>query len=410
MAQKIRSITLYNIQSWADGERQTLDLSLEDVNVIIARSETGKSVIFKIFYQMCFPDYWKYKSENNLLRRRCMEGKAIYELADGTILTFVFNHSTQHYEMKHPGEDEATIYWNAEIPEEVNRELGLIYDKDLRMILNVLIKDIPYPIIATSPQWNAKIFALVLTDTRIESGITNCREWIIETSAMVKRLTKSITIEKQVYDKYTVYDLDSIQGARATAAKLQSLATNLEGILEALGILQNAVTEHNKVTLHVKDIVCVDDLRKLSMLYRDILPQLCIVDKSLRVINSTVELDSLSSLRALCSLSTYLRDLGYSLQNLYDCEASYIRSTELVNRMSEYSQKLYTMMGAKRILLEIRSGIAELGGSMKTYTETIARLQDAESQLQNIKNQLGICPLCKTPFTTKSANPEVPHE
>ena len=61
----IKQMHLKNIQSWKD---ETVNFS-QDLNVITARSERGKTVLFKVFYQMVFPNKYKFSGKNSLIRR-----------------------------------------------------------------------------------------------------------------------------------------------------------------------------------------------------------------------------------------------------------------------------------------------------------------------------------------------------
>ena len=61
----IKQIRLINCQSWQDA---TINFSLEKLNVICARNQTGKSVIFKMLKVLACPKYYKRKKMRKLIR------------------------------------------------------------------------------------------------------------------------------------------------------------------------------------------------------------------------------------------------------------------------------------------------------------------------------------------------------
>ena len=130
---KIVKIQLTNIQSW-DSDSPILELSPDAMNVIVAPSETGKSVLIKTIKEMCFANNWGYTHEG-LIRRGCKSGKAMFIFENGDAVMFEILPKTQNYFVLEYERDEDGNF----VPDE-NNELKYRIDK---YIFNDLDVEIP---------------------------------------------------------------------------------------------------------------------------------------------------------------------------------------------------------------------------------------------------------------------------
>lgn len=394
MAQAIRSLLLINLQSWKYTETsKPIEFSIEDLNIIRARSETGKSVIFKIFYQMCFPNYFKYGSQNKLIRRGCDEARAVYLMEDGTEITFVLGHHSQHYILRKPDGDTQTI-WEQEIPEVINRELGLIYDRDLRIITNVLTKDIPYPIIATTGQWNAKMFSLVSTNEKLETAATACKEWIETFTAKTKAMEKERTIKQNIVNGLKVTDIVELEQIQTTTTKLLAISECFDVIMQKAETLITSTKEYNAVLTDMSDVVTISELRKLSQSYRVLVPLVEVIDASLRVMENVTKTEQVVMLRQLYTLSEWFRNISAEIDilrtNLQQVQES---DTWLQNRSITVGT-LQAFGVVKTQLTALVAGLIRLYNALNEYIQATQAWNKYNVELQALKEEMKMCPLC----------------
>lgn len=154
---KIKSIQLLNFQSWSN-DSPSINLDTDVTNIIEGPNETGKSVLFKVMYNMIFPGYW---SSTELIRRGFTTGIMLLTLADESLLAYTLEGS--HYTLiLQEGERETTWTDYKMVPKEIVSKLGLIVDYSSKIILNIIDKDVPLPFIKTSPVFNASLLKSIV--------------------------------------------------------------------------------------------------------------------------------------------------------------------------------------------------------------------------------------------------------
>ncbi len=181
---KIKSFRLIDIQSW-DNDSPAIELA-EDKNIIIANSETGKSVLFKVLKQMCFNNVWGYKN-SELIRQGSSRGLAVFDLLNGNRVVFELLPNTQNYylcTLESDGSKRRTDFImgtkSVEIPEAVAKEMGFLLDRKSKTIINVLDRDMQMPLVTTSPATSGRILSAVTENPELESMMDTAKSWLKE--------------------------------------------------------------------------------------------------------------------------------------------------------------------------------------------------------------------------------------
>lgn len=214
---KIKDYILFNLQSWDDSS-EAVPLDPNIVNIIEGPNETGKSVLFKMFYEMCFPGYWDSRS---LLRRNCEAGVFAVTFEDGTGICYEL-HAThhRHHLMR---ETEIVKTWVDEpMPQELIELGGFILDYENKIILNIIDKDTPLPFIKTSPRLNASLIKSVVEPQDIQAFFNKCTEL----TANLKQAYSGFKRNYDTYDaKQAVLERMDVEGLRLQLAKMKECET-----------------------------------------------------------------------------------------------------------------------------------------------------------------------------------------
>lgn len=236
---KIKRYLLKNFQSWGEHSSE-IALSPDTVNVFIAPSETGKSVVIKILKEMSFGFNWGY-TPRGLIRRGCTQATAIFELANDNLIIFELTLKNRTYKLCSKQSDGtlSTKSWtfdhinkNIEIPEEIETEFGLLIDRKAKTILNVLDKDMPKPFSNASPELNARVLAAVTEDFETEkrrNNLLNLESQLKETEKIIKYLK---TQAERRYSFAPSVDVSRLQLKITRQEQLLAICEPLELILE----------------------------------------------------------------------------------------------------------------------------------------------------------------------------------
>lgn len=223
---KIKSFRLVNIQSW-DNNTPTIEFS-EDKNIIIANSETGKSVLFKVLKQMCFT-VWGYKN-SDLIRQGASKGLAVFDLINGNRVVFELLPNTQNYYLCFIAPDGSKRRKDfimgtksVEIPEEVANQMGFLLDRKSKTIINVLDRDMLMPLVTTSPATSGRILSAVTENPELESMMDTAKSWLKEAKDKRDSVKSSYLSAKYNYDSVEYRDTKVVQNTIALLKTVRTL-------------------------------------------------------------------------------------------------------------------------------------------------------------------------------------------
>lgn len=190
---KIVAFDMVNIQSWSKAT-ETVKLSQDLVNVIIGDNETGKSVLFKVFRQMCFPNALGRTGRKDLIRENCSDGTLAMLLDTGHIIQFTIYPTKQHYMLIHP--DKTNEQWTQDrLPDKIRDLLGWYIDEEFNILLNVIDLEMPLPLTESSAKFNARVLKFVIENEELSQTIASFNQW--EKDIDKKRNSLQVSMQHQ---------------------------------------------------------------------------------------------------------------------------------------------------------------------------------------------------------------------
>ncbi|MEG2376723.1 MAG: hypothetical protein RSC43_00035 [Clostridia bacterium] len=423
MFNQIKSIQLVNFQSWSD-QSKPLEMETDVINIIKGRNETGKSVVFKLLYEMCFPGY---HGAEQLVRRGCEYGVLLIVLVNGTQLLFqLFASGSRVFYMQKQGEEDAKVWKQTDMPEEFSTELELLVSYENRIILNVIDKDIPTPFIKTDPHYNAEVFRNILEPAKLSVFFERAKEYQLDlkdTRAILQRKADfynakqsalefvdehalrvkqtalrewgtagrtAVTLNNTLVD---MYELKQRQGAHLLID--MHLATSLLKIRESLSDLQErnsaylsmeADSQHESIC-NAEDLARARQLMHFKSLCTEVLPSIA------RVAGHTI--------------SPYV-EITPEVTRMYQIRAR-LRSVDSV--LNDYCTDnacmpdVIDVYGVPKLYMDMRSSLAKTHKALSNVTLVCKQLSDNKreqsalhTEIKNLEGQLGVCPTCGRTF------------
>lgn len=444
MSSRLVAAKLENIQSWKE-DSQVIHLTPDVVNVIRAQSETGKSVFFKVFYQMVFPNYYKYGRKNDLIRKGCQKAQATYWLENGTIIKFHLEHSTQHFEMQKDGEQNK-VYYTTEMPQEIIDEFGLIVDKPLKFILNIFTKDNQYPFVTTSKSWNASALNQVFCDQEVENSLVNLKIWEKEVKERMIAVKQVYDYRKRLAEDIPYTDIEKLKNNQVIVKEIAKQYDALDDILTQLKNLEKAHSVLQQYDYKINNIVEINDIKKLvltidrliealaplerNLMFVDSLPDNVIdmqlinnlkdymiklnnVFESLKVIaynqnivNNIPDLSKQTADIEICkrymlkgiALFEQLLTLDKQTADLSYLDTKYKYTVEALEELNKSKAKIDEVENYKAKLHMIYSKSAGMYNTMCTYMQLCQKVEEANKELADLKAEYKVCPTCNRPF------------
>lgn len=188
-----RRYRLVNIQSWGPNS-PWIELNEKGMHVLEARSETGKSVLFKMFHAAAFPPKSTRDSTfQGLLRRGKSEGYLDMEQYSGECIRFKIELKRITYYYKETKESSWKIFEAQALPEVIRKALGWVLLPESELILNLIEGDDAQLFIKTSNTTNAEVLSLVTKEKTITQAEENLMIWKQLVEGSMKKLAKPLT-------------------------------------------------------------------------------------------------------------------------------------------------------------------------------------------------------------------------
>ncbi len=415
------SVKLINFQSWVE-KSGDMTFAPDVLNVIKGRNETGKSVLFKVIYEMCFHGYHDIKC---LIRRGYDQALAYFEYSDGYQVLFqAFRNGGRVYFLQGPNDEQPRQWQQSDIPDEIVDAMGLIISRENQIILNVLDKDVPMPFVKTDPKYNASVLKSKLEPEELTRYFERSKDY-------VKRIQEALARHAQQANywntKQSALSYVDVQQLKAERLLLDSRTMALEA--------------YTKLFNCSADIANLDEAKPVYKEY-----PLASLNQQLEILRALIDLS-----QALGRLNVVLSEQpsppAYSQEEMikFDSNLNSVRKLlDIKNKLSEFSQLIEpeqieipveldqnfeivnSLMKVKQSILavscieapvipEIPEGVQEELNTLKTAQdafynlslvfERTQRLTSATkdfsqlcSELKMMEDKLSICPTCGRPF------------
>ena len=239
----------------------------DKMNVIKGRNETGKSVMFKVFRQMCFSNFLGKNGRRTLISRGKERGDAIITLTDGTRIIFEMYPTYQIYRMNGNSWKQDTL------PKEIKDKLGWYVDEDNQILLNLIDTEMSMPLVSSSASFNANVLKFIVEDEDLERSIRNYTGWInkVEELEEIEEATIGTYQAKNSVLKYT--DIEELKKRLDKGRKIErnlEIVENLDRMLDTLSRLKEpkGLGEEDKelerrIDLTVRNVKIMERLEKV---------------------------------------------------------------------------------------------------------------------------------------------------
>lgn len=413
---KIKSIKLSNIQSW-DAESPELKLSSTAVNVLIAPSETGKSVLIKVLKEMCFPNNWGY-NRMGLIRRGATYGVAYFVLEDDTIIGFIMQPKGQIYTILRKDENgkyvEKRFNNQTEIPQEIADLMGLIIDREGKTIINVLDKNMPMPMINTSPKLSGRIAATVTENPQLELIKSNLKSWDNVLTPLIQKLKTTYEVRGRIYREAPEKDeskivnhlnlskkymqlFDYLSPITFTLMDITSLTVpkgapdlNLDGIMQSMQVIKEIISLHD-FAIQLQENNSVEMSEDIIKYFK----ALGKVQQMSNLLNITSNFPVPEKIEDLTDLLEVLRTMK-TVQSIIVEEQKLIK----MNKPSEIIS--LDNLGDMQALMKDMKNLINLLDDCEECTEEVESLtvkeKDAYNLIKQFEKDNKICPLCGNKF------------
>lgn len=371
----ITSFQLLNFQSW-DNKTREVEIASDIVNIIEGANETGKSVLYKVMYNMCFPGYWDAKE---LIRRGYQTACLFLKLSDGSVVGYELSIGHHAYYL---GVGEDVQKWSdCPIPEQLVEHLGLILDYDAHVILNIIDKDVPLPFIKTSPKFNASLIRAIVEPAKITDFFSRTGEHLKEVDA-----ARSVfrTRMNAAQEAVSVLDYKDVDVLRAEKYRVDQMIQVAERFASLQTTCNNLVAVENSYPQKVAEPA-----------------------KARRLVD-------IWDLVAQCGSHTVtlMTILGRQPQNIPNPQNSqellgiYNKVTKLTQKLSSYGDILSRCPDKveavpDKQLLTVFDGLCSLSAAIDSCGQAMHSVEAQQQQInalageiQEIKNKVGVCPTC----------------
>lgn len=376
MSTYISAYQLINFQSWDDTASQ-IDLEPHMVNIIEGANETGKSVLYKVLYNFCFPGY---SSASELIRYGCKMGILLLQLDDGAIIMYCLSRSDYSYFLIE--KDNTKKEWtNQGCPDEIIERMGLILDKETQIILNVIDSDGTLPFIKTTPKFNASLIQAIVEPESMTNFFANLADTLKRTETATAHFSnKANTLQTEINNIPYIDSLsleirkEQVDACLDLAMRYNALEEKLYKLLSLLEQSPNEVSNpikiQYKLAVYDKIMNCIQQLHTLTDIKKtDILE----IQSPESNEHSIIIYDRLTKLVAQIQVLASFKTEKPEIVSFKDCTTEF----SILSYLTDLRSKLFNYISQKN-----------------TLTDFSIKVDMLRDELQEIIDKVGICPTC----------------
>lgn len=376
MSAYISAYQLIDFQSWDDTAAQ-IDLEPHMVNIIEGANETGKSVLYKVLYNFCFPGY---AAASELIRYGCKRGILLLQLDDGAIIVYCLSRADYTYILIE--KDDTKKEWtNQGCPDEIIERLGLILDKETQIILNVIDSDGTLPFIKTTPKFNASLIQAVVEPESMTNFFANLADTLKRTeTATAHFANKANTLQAEISNIPYIDPLSlEVRKTRVeTCLNLVTCYNNVEEkLFNLLSLLKQSPKEvsnpeevQHKLLIYNKVTDCIKQLYRVAAASQI---EITRVTDPVLIEENIILYDNLISLVKLIRIIIDLKARKPNRVSFKDCTLEF----SLINHLADLRSKVLNLLQQKSVLIDFNIEVEKL-----------------HRDLQAIVDKVGVCPTC----------------
>lgn len=377
----LKAIRMINCQSWLD---ETIELATDRINLFIADNSEGKSVFFKMLKVTVCKDYYNRKIQETFIRDGKNFACIMYLFDDGSVASVkIFHNKTVYYY----AEDGKTFVQSDSPFPEVIFKLGVLVDQTTSFIANIIDMDSPLLLVDSNNKQNYNLVKLLTNHEGLNELEEKINLLIKQFGDNLSDLGFKLTDYNSLLNKYTYYDIDSMEKSVNQAEKVYDLFCKLVDLIDICEKTERNIQEDPG---YDKMISIIDTLLKLKELYticntikiRDDVPEsyISLVDKIHRfhqnILNvQYVDFHDYDKDTKTFNLANKLMGFSKVLQRIqikdhvdFDlCNTQ----LELINKLQHFSIMLQSLANLKMEEYNLEFSINDLQNKLDAYDDII---------------------------------------
>lgn len=412
MSSYIKSYKLLNFQSW---DKSSAEIPLETgmVNIIEGANETGKSVLYKVLYNFCFPGYW---APSELIRRGCDTGILLLQLEDDAAIIYALKRNSYTYVLVE-ADGTKTEWTNQGCPDEIINRMGLILDKETRIVLNIIDSDVSLPFIKTTPTFNASLIRSIVEPEGMTKFFQNLADTMIKVDNAHNFFgNKAATLHEQLIH-IPLIDPIQMENQKADIDRLVELAEMSNSVENKVNdlftCLREVITVVEDPSVVWNDIQLYDSLNdnfaKCDTLQKVLSEDIAVVQSPARIDSELGVLDALDNVIQKCDMLTAVLNTKPSeiRQINLDCEIDIFgKLQQLHHTLADYEKLVLAdipevsfvdISDSLEVLQDLNSciaGLTDLEILIQNVFNSDNRVIDIKFEIDEIVREVGVCPTC----------------
>lgn len=386
----IDAIRMHNIQSWGE-EGNVLEFEYTKVNVIIARNETGKSVMMKVFRQMCFPSFFGRSGRKDLIKRNCEFGQMDILTVDGHYITFVMFDTAQKYILKYP-DGQVQEWVQNELPEPIRLILGWYIDVEHQILLNIIDHEISMPLVETEKSFNAKVLRFVVEHQQLEENVVQLKSWSEELKELIEAENRTVDNLTSKIDMIPKKDLSELHD------KLE-ITRLYDKVFKSIQYVSTAVNDYNiqVPNIETKELLSKEDSVELET----IMEQIKVIDTLTENFNNHQTLTEPQFKEIDEKTYNQLKETDIELHGLLLSVAELYNHNLNKPTVPTIDEKIHDVMKTRQSLFILDKSLDNLLSNVNRQKFLAIELVNINRNIEHLENELGVCPLCSRPFDNK---------
>lgn len=336
----LRAICMENCQSH---KNTVFEFVKDKLNVVVADNSVGKSVFFKMLYATAYPKKHDREDRLNLIRHG----------ADYACIKYIFSDNSRAVTCVYPAgiiyyfaENKSDFIQYKEPPEILLNNLGLLLDKNVKYVVNIIDGEQDMLLVNNDPKSNHNLLRLITENQELQTLLNKLPDKIKDFSEL----------ELQAKNQYSFIHAQLSKLEYTDTEKMETEINRLELLHTVLGMLVGIVQDITGISNQVQN---KKDYTKLQCMVHK-LELLNSIDVSLTNITTVVPINE-KALK-LCEYITYINNI----RNCIVCIKIQPFNPQLL-QLSELIESLYNNLNTLTVLQTDKS---------QSYLEKLNRIEE----------------------------------
>lgn len=350
----IKTIQLVNCQSWRNG---SFTLSPDKINVIIAKNDTGKSVLMKMLKISVSPKFYSPKKRKKLIRWGAQDARAYYQFTDGALAVVIVQQNAKVlYGFKEPNATKLAMSYDP--PVRLVDELGMMVNSDGTFIANIIDTDQNLMLVDSDSKATCEFISMLCNNATLDEYKETLKMWQKDASDSLSTAEMHLTTSQYEYQKTEYVDVEKEE---EKLNKMQIVKEVLVKLIDGARIL-NRLDQCNTDTIDFNRALLVTDaLLKMESNSFGKLKVMSFNEHSIEIVSSLEKLETVKfeKLKINCkSVSKEANEILKILERLELTELSvfYIGKEPI---SQEYFRVLEKLENTEIVLNNIREATLE---------------------------------------------------